>query len=97
MSRNIDILGYDPSEEIDFAESLRKMNTNQWNSSPPPMTFINPKLDFELVPNHFMKWLKLEEQDVIGDYKTDCSSMCEYSCLYVSMILNETKLKGNLK
>ena len=70
---------------------------NQWNSPPPPMEFIEPDLDFELDPNHFIEWLKAEDQEVVGNYKTDCSSMCEYSCLYVSMLLHGTKLKGELK
>jgi hypothetical protein len=93
----IDIVGYDEKDEMDFAESLRKMNTNQWNSPPPPMIFINPKLGFELNPDHFIEWLKMENQEVVGDYETDCAGMCEYSCLYISMLLSETKLKGKLK
>jgi hypothetical protein len=93
----IDIFGYDETNEIDFAETLRKMNTNQWDSPPPHMNFIESDLDFELDPEHFMEWLKSENEEVIGDYKTDCSGMCEYSCLYVSMLLSETKLKGNLR
>lgn len=59
----IDIFGYDEIDEIDFAKSLAEMNKNQWNSPPAPIEFITPKLDFELNPDHFMEWLKMENED----------------------------------
>ena len=94
MNTNLDIFDID---DTDWKESLQKMNTNRWDSPIPPMEFITPDLDFELDPDHFMQWLKMENQEVFGDYKSDCSGMCEYSCLYISMLLSETKLKGDLK
>ena len=94
---SIDIFGYDEIDEVDWKSTFAEMNKNKWDSPPPPMNFIEPDLDFELNPDHFMEWLKLENEEVIGDYKTDCSGMCEYSCLYTSMLLSETKLKGNLR
>lgn len=78
----IDIFGYDEIDEIDFSESLRKMNTNQWNSPPPPMKFVNPKLDFELDPDHFMEWLKMENQDVIGDLSDTEQTKSQYNVGY---------------
>lgn len=78
-------------------EMWKEYTKNQWNSPPAPIEFVNPKLDFKLDPQHFMDWLELENQEVWGDYRTDCASMCEYSCLYVSMLLHKKKLKGELK
>ena len=65
--------------------------------TPKKIEFLDIKFDFELNPEHFIEWLKAEEQEVIGYYKIDICSMCEYSCLYVAMILHGKKLKGELK
>lgn len=64
---------------------------------PKEMVFINPKLDFELSPEHFIKWLELEGMDITGDYGFDVCSMCEYACLYIGMMFYKKKLKGELK
>jgi len=70
----------------------------------PKVDFIEPKLDFDLDPDHFIKWLKAEaSQDIYLDaplgksYAYDVSSMCEYSCLYIAMLLHEKELKGELR
>lgn len=60
-------------------------------------TLVNPKFYFKIKPNHFMKWLKSEGMEVTGNYKEDCSSMCEYACLYISMLLYDKQLEGELK
>jgi len=66
--------------------------------------FITPKLDFELDPDHFIRWLKAESDNdqyldpPLGEsYAFDVGSMCEYSCLYVAMLLSDVKLKGELR
>lgn len=59
--------------------------------------FLDIKFDFDLSPDHFIEWLKAEGETIIDDYKIDVGSMCEYSCLYVSMMLAGKKLQGDLK
>lgn len=66
--------------------------------------FITPKLDFKLDPDHFIRWLKAESDNdqyldpPLGEsYAFDVANMCEYSCLYVAMLLNDVKLKGELR
>ena len=73
-------------------------------TAPPSMEFVEPKLDFDLDPDHFIAWLKAEaSQDVHMDaptgksYAYDVGNMCEYSCLYIAMLLHDKKLKGELK
>jgi hypothetical protein len=66
-------------------------------SPPKEIEFLDKKFDFEINPDHFIEWLKKEEQEVTGDYKIDVSTMCEYSCLYVGMMLHDTTLQGEMK
>jgi hypothetical protein len=66
-------------------------------SEPRHIDFLDLKFDFEISPDHFIEWLKKEGEDIIGDYKTDVSSMCEYSCLYIAMMLSDCKLAGDMK
>lgn len=63
------------------------------------LEFIKPDLDFEINPDHFMRWLEMEFKDepLMGDYQTDCASMCEYACLFVGMLLHEKELKGEME
>jgi hypothetical protein len=61
-----------------------------------PPEFVNPELDFSLDPDHFIKWLEAEQQEVIGEYHIDVQSMCEYSTLYIGMLLAKKKLEGEL-
>lgn len=64
---------------------------------PREISFLDIQFDFELSPEHFMKWLELDGEEVTGDYKWDCNSMCEYACLFVAMLFHDKKLKGELK
>ena len=66
-------------------------------SPPKEIEFLDIKFDFELSADHFIEWLKVEDMEVVGNYKIDVSSMCEYSCLYVFMMLSDAKLKGDMK
>lgn len=65
------------------------------------MDFITPHLDFELNPNKFLEWLRLEfpndMEDQNEEYGRLMSGMCEHSCLYIGMLLYSRKLKGQLK
>ena len=77
---------------------------NQYSSSmdllfgkPVTREYLDVEFDFTLDPDHFMKWLKADGQEVTGDYKTDCASMCEYSILYISMLLHDKELEGELE
>ncbi len=59
--------------------------------------FIKKEFDFNLSPDHFIKWLEVEDEYFEkGKYKDTVSGMCEYSCLYVSMLLYDKKLKGDM-
>ena len=81
----------------DFMDDLHKeLNRVTPFTTPHVPTFINPELDFKVDPEHFMKWLATEDEEVTGDYRNDCGSMCEYSCLYLSMLLYNQELKGEL-
>lgn len=65
---------------------------------PKEYNFLDISLDFTLDPDHFMEWLNVEnEEEIIGDYCFDCTNMCEYSCLYASMMLYNANLKGALR
>jgi hypothetical protein len=66
-------------------------------AQPKQIEFLDIKFDFEISPEHFIEWLKAEGEEVIGDYKIDVTAMCEYSCLYIAMMLSEHKLKGDMK
>lgn len=63
------------------------------------LNFINPCLDIKISPKHFIKWLKKEDEYVNKDdtYRNNVGGMCEYSCLYISMLFKDKDIKGNLK
>lgn len=93
MDVNDNRIGESKAEEI-----KRKLNSEvRWNTPFSVPDFVTPKLDFDLDTNHFMRWLKAEEQEVTGIYKQDCTNMCEYSCLYISMLLYDMQLEGELR
>ena len=66
-------------------------------STPKEIEFLDQKFDFEISPDHFIEWLKKEGEEIIGDYKIDVGTMCEYSCLYIAMLLSNKQLKGDMK
>lgn len=66
-------------------------------STPRKIEFLDQKFDFEISPDHFIKWLKEEGEEVTGDYKIDVGTMCEYSCLYIAMLLSDRQLDGDMK
>ena len=87
-------------EAIAFAKPMLCEGADSFSllfSKPKEIQFIDMKFDFELSPDHFIEWLKAEGEEVIGDYKIDVYSMCEYSCLYASMMLSDKQLKGDMK
>lgn len=63
--------------------------------------FVTPELDFQIDTDNFLAFLKAEKKDTQykegESYANNVGSMCEYSCLYVAMILHEKELKGDLK
>lgn len=61
------------------------------------LNYLENTLGLKIEPEHFIKWLKEENDDIIGNYREDVSSMCEYSCLYLSMLFVNKKLDGELK
>ena len=68
--------------------------------TPNEKEYLDVEFDFTLDPDHFMKWLgECDElvDDLTGDYKYDCGSMCEYAILYISMLLHDKELEGELE
>lgn len=59
-------------------------------------TISQEEIGLQLDPNHFMEFLKQEDQDIEGDYAIDCASMCEFACLYIGMMLTNSELPGKL-
>lgn len=64
---------------------------------PRKLEFLDKPFDFQLNPDHFIKWLQAEGEDVVGDYRIDVGSMCEYACLYVAMMLHNIDLRGEFR
>ena len=88
------------TDNIDFGSMFEDYFKNKPVSWDDPFVNIkfekNIKFDFSINPDKFIQWLKTTGEDVVGDYKMDVSSMCEYACLYVAKILKNKKLKGKL-
>lgn len=61
------------------------------------LEYIENTLDLEISTSNFIEWLTLENDYMTGVYKEDVSSMCEYSCLYLSMLFHGKNLDGDLK
>jgi hypothetical protein len=61
------------------------------------LEYLDNNLDLEISTSKFIEWLTLENDYMTGVYKEDVSSMCEYSCLYLSMLFFYEKLDGELK
>jgi hypothetical protein len=105
MNKFDSTLGGSSFDDIWSEEELNKaLNPINCFTPPPLVEFIEPKLDFELNPDHFIKWIKAESKNndfldaPTGEsYAYDVSSMCEYSCLYISMLLSGVDLKGELR
>lgn len=63
---------------------------------PIKLDYLDKDFGFEINPNSFIEWLKMEGQEISGVYKHDVTSMCEYSCLYISMLLYDIELPGDM-
>lgn len=65
------------------------------------LTLLNPKLDFSISSKKFVDWLvkakECKESEKNNPYHVIVSNMCEYSCLYIAGLLENKKLKGELK
>ena len=59
--------------------------------------FLDMDFDFDISPNHFIAWLIAEGEHITGDYRIDVVSMCEYACLYITMMLSDKELEGDMK
>lgn len=59
--------------------------------------FLKKKFDFVISPSKFIKWLRTVDEDFKeGSYSEMVGSMCEFSCLYISMLLFNKELKGQM-
>jgi len=50
-------------------------------------------------PSHFMDWIRMADDDNIvlnNNYEEDCKDLCEYSCLFMSMLLCRESLEGEM-
>lgn len=70
--------------ELMFSSTMRRIE------------FLDKKFDFDINPEHFIQWLEKEDEDITGNYNLDVMHMCEYACLYISMLLYNEKLKGDM-
>jgi hypothetical protein len=100
MSDFNSILGGDPNDDFKYEPPVSALTPFS------EVEYIEPKLDFELDPYHFIDWLKAEsENDHYLDaptgqsllYNYDVAGMCEYSCLYICMLLHGKELEGDLR
>jgi len=60
------------------------------------LQYLDIELDFSLDPEHFIEWLKTEDDDIHGDYGKDVSTMCKFGCLYIGMLLYNSVLDSEL-
>lgn len=71
-------------------------------SEPAEVKFEDIKFDFEIDPLHFERWLKWEHGNdphsyyeyIDGDYAFNIGGECEFSCLYVAMLLHGLDLES---
>lgn len=65
-------------------------------TKPDEINYLSMEFDFNIDPDHFIEWLKIEEE--IGDesYSESVGNMCEYSCLYIAMLLHDKDLEGDM-
>lgn len=83
---SIDKSFYDLNDESGFGLFFQE---------PKELQFLDVEFDFKINPDHFIEWLKLEDDEISGEnYSHDVSSMCEYGCLYIAMMLNGQKLQN---
>jgi len=86
----------------EIAEALKEYQSRVTCLTPftAPM-FTAPELDLGIDPELFIGWLWAEgqiegEDSETQSYAQNVSSMCEWSCLFISMLLYNQKLKGEL-
>lgn len=59
--------------------------------------YINKTFDFTISPTKFIDWLRIEDECFEElEYSKMVASMCEFSCLYISMLLYDKDLKGQM-
>ena len=66
-------------------------------TEPNEITYENVEFDFKLDPDHFIRWLNEEHVDYEykeGDYAFNVGNECEFSCLYISMLLYGKELES---
>ena len=97
---------YDMETNDDFKgleDAFNEMKNSSFNKlfmPPKEVEFTSPKLDFTLDPDHFVRWLCEEHGSdphsdfdyVEGDYRHNVGNECEFSCLYIAMLLHGKEL-----
>jgi len=87
--------------DIDLGDTLKEfsMGNDLLFGKPIDKEYLDVEFDFTLDPDHFMSWLALQDdiEKQTGNYQVDCCSMCEYSILYISMLLHDRELAGELE
>ena len=86
----------------DAFNEMQNSSFNRLFAPPKEVEFVTPQLDFQIDPSHFIKWLKEEHESdpdsdfyyKKGDYRHNVGSECEFSCLYLAMLLNDKKLES---
>lgn len=85
--------------EDDFNNTSIVSQADRLFAKPPTHDFITPKLDLDINPDNFVKWLMLEHDDIKPHhtYAQAVGSMCEFSCLYLAMKFRLSPQENNLK
>lgn len=86
---------FDIESGIDWKEALKPKSSYDMLFHPfRKIQYEDIQFDFVIDPDHFLKWLEAEGQDVGSSYKNDVSSMCEYACLYIAMMFYNKELES---
>lgn len=94
MSDFTTILGGSVEEEQEIVDSLRRASEGQPWSPFGLLQFENVQFDFQIDPDHFIRWLNAEGEGKEDTYQRSVAGMCEYSCLYIAMMLHSKKLQS---
>ena len=98
----------DLKDDIGLEQAWKELQENSSFSrlfeEPKKPEYLDIKFDFSIDPDHFIRWrleqsLKDAEDEFDWEYKPDdyrhnVGSECEYSCLYIAMLLRDTELES---
>ena len=88
--------------ERSFYELQENSSFNRLFSEPKQVKCLDMEFGFKIDPDHFIKWLieehssdPMNDADFIeGDYRHNVGSECEFSCLYIALLLHDKDLES---